>query len=79
MAARLLVGGRELDLAVDAPGADECGVEGLDLVGRQDDLRWWGLGWGLGGGQGLGSSAKTLPPVTQLRQNPDQSRSHSTW
>ena len=40
MTARLLVGGGELDLAVDAPGPDEGGVEGLDLVGRQDDLAW---------------------------------------
>ena len=40
VAARLLVGGRELDLTVDAPRADESRVKGLDFVGRQDDLAW---------------------------------------
>ena len=38
VAAGLLVGRGELDLAVDAARADEGRVERLDLVGGEDDL-----------------------------------------
>lgn len=45
---------RELDLAVDAPGADERRVERLDAIGGHYHLchRWWGWGlsvWAVGG------------------------------
>ena len=40
VAAGLLVGRGELDLAVDAARADEGRVERLDLVGGEDDLSY---------------------------------------